>query len=269
MHEPHLAIARRVALRFSQLPEVEAVCVAGSQMTHTASQTSDIDLFIYLRISLSAETRVAIALEFAQIVELVDFWGPGVEWNDPDTGVHVDTIYFTTDWTENQIDRVLIRHEAALGYTTALWHTVRISHILFDRDDWFAALQRHAMQDYPMSLVKAIVAMNYPILRKISSSYLHQLEKAAGRHDLVSLNHRTAALLASYFDILFAVNQVPHPGEKRLLAFAETLCPKRPGQLREQINAVLSASGPSGTGIVEAVNQLIDSLEILLANEGL
>jgi hypothetical protein len=29
----------------------------------------------------------------------------------------------------------------------------------------------------------------------------------------VSLNHRTAALLASYFDVLFALNRVHHPGD--------------------------------------------------------
>src|SRR5262249_4743871 len=153
--------------------------------------------------------RRTIGLEFADAVEIVDFWGPGVEWDDQATGLHVDTIYFTTAWMEDQIDRVLTRYEAWLGYTTAFWHTVRISQGLFDRNDWFASLQRRASQDYPEPLVEAIIALNYPVLRDSSSSYMRQLEKAAERHDMVSLNHRTAALLASYFDILFAINRIP------------------------------------------------------------
>jgi hypothetical protein len=124
------------------------------------------------------------------------------------------------------------------------------------------------MRDYPAPLVKAIIAQNYPVLRRIPPSYLHQLEKAATRGDLVSLNHRTAALLASYFDILFAINRVPHPGEKRLLTQAEALCTRRPRHFREEVEAVLRASATGGHEILETVNQLIDSLDLLLHNEG-
>ena len=53
------------------------------------------------------------------------------------------------------------------------------------------------------------------------------------RGDLVSLNYRVAALLASTFDILFALNRLPHPGEKRLLAFATQHCPLRPAGMAE------------------------------------
>src|SRR5258708_36211758 len=124
------------------------------------------------------------------------------------------------------------------------------------------------MQDSPDPLVKAIAANNYPVVRQIASSYLKQLEKAAYRADVVSLNHRTAALFASYFDILFAINRVPHPGEKRLVDLAEKHCPKRSAAMRAEINAVIEASACKRTEIGIEITRLIDSLDGLLKSEG-
>ena len=77
------------------------------------------------------------------------------------------------------------------------------------------------------------------------------------------------ALLASYFDILFAVNRVPHPGEKRLLAHVDRLCPKRPPALEGQIEAVLRAVGQPELGLLSRLHALLDGLDTLLVAEGL
>ena len=69
------------------------------------------------------------------------FWGPGDEWLHAPTGIHVDAIYFDAAWMEEQVDRVLVRHEASLGYTTCFWHTVRGSIVLEDPRGWLAGLQ--------------------------------------------------------------------------------------------------------------------------------
>jgi hypothetical protein len=57
----------------------------------------------------------------------------------------------------------------------------------------------------------------------MQSCYLEQIKAAIVRQDPVSLNHRIAAWLSSYFDILFATNGQFHPGEKRLLTYAGEL----------------------------------------------
>ncbi len=136
---------------------------------------------------------------------------------------------------------------------------------------WFEQRLQVARQPYPDPLRKAIVAKNYPILRKNISSYLHQLELAVQRHDLASINHRTAALLASYFDIIFAVNSVPHPGEKRLVEFVKTLCQKYPSNLEEQLQSLLKATSVNSghSDLLDRANALIDSLDEFLIAEGL
>jgi hypothetical protein len=119
-------------------------------------------------------------------------------------------------------------------------------------------------------LRKAIIAKNHPILRSTLSSFMHQIEIALSRKDLPSLNHRITALLASYFDILFAVNRVFHPGEKRLLAYALEKCPKRPPQIEVQVNTLLaSIAETSQPMLLQRVNELLDGLDVLLVAEGM
>jgi hypothetical protein len=144
------------------------------------------------------------------------FWGPGDEWHDAATGIEVDVIYFDASWMEGQVNRVLRDHQASLGYTTCFCHTVRQSQIFFDQHGWFAALQNQCNQEYPEPLRRNIIAFNHPVLRNVIPSYMNQLVKAVQRRDMISINHRLAGLLASYFDILFAIKRIFHPGEKSL-----------------------------------------------------
>ncbi len=86
------------------------------------------------------------------------------------------------------------------------------------------------------------------------------------RDDSVSIIHRTAALLASYFDILFAVNSVPHPGEKRLVAQVKKLCSKIPNGMEEHINSIKASMAlpSSSQSLLDNLNALLDGLDELL-----
>jgi hypothetical protein len=262
-----LALAQRVAEQFAAVPQVEAVVLAGSLISPFADRQSDVDLYVYGSeiISLANRTEVACHASRAEIGN--SFWEPGDEWNDGETGISVDIMFRTMRWIEDQLERSLLRHEASVGYSTCFWYNVRNSQPLFDRSGWLRTIQARANQPYPEELRRAILAKNYPILRTNMSSYLHQIALALQRNDSVSVNHRVTAMLASYFDILFAANRQPHPGEKRLLRFAQELCPKLPAGMAEHVTALLSAL-PDGP-VVETANVMLDHLDVLLRGEGL
>jgi hypothetical protein len=265
-----LSLTNDIVAGYSSLPQVEAVALAGSQTSGTADQGSDIDVYVYSRAEIPVSVRASIAMAGAQYAEVDNrFWEPGDEWVDADTGTHVDVMFRSLEWIEEQLERVLRRHEACVGYSTCFWHNVLSSQILYDRKGWFRALQEAANQPYPESLRRAIIARNHPILRRNLSSYLHQLERAVAHDDLVSINHRVAALLASYFDILFAVNRMPHPGEKRLVEIALEKCTKVPAAMGEQVRELIQAVSQGDEGVIKKASALIDGLDDLLGAEGL
>ncbi len=137
-----------------------------------------------------------------------------------------------------------------------------------DRQGWFRALQQSARQAYPEKLQQAIISKNHPILRQSASSYVQQIERAVVREDLVSVNHRVAALLASYFDVLFAVNKLLHPGEKRLVEIAVAQCERLPTGMEQQVNGLIHAVSRGDESIIEKAGALVRGLDDLLEAEG-
>lgn len=264
-------IPEEIAARFAELPYVETVVLSGSRTRRVDDGHSDFDLYVYTRQQVPAPWRMELARPHGRQIAIDNhYWENGDDWVDTRTGREVDIMYRSPEWIEDQLDRVLARHEASTGYSTCFWHNVLNSQILYDRAGWFKGLQERATHPYPDALRRAIIAKNYPILRHTNSSYVQQIELALNRHDAVSVNHRVVALLASYFDILFALNRQPHPGEKRLVAYVQTLCPKRPPAFAEEIDAVIEAAVPAGyPEIVARTHALLDSLDALLRAEDL
>jgi predicted nucleotidyltransferase len=259
---------QKIASHYSLLAQVEAVAIAGSQITNTFDQRSDIDLYVYIQSDIPLHWRAAIMSNASDRELDNQFWEPGDEWIDADTNIHVDVMFRQVKWIEEKLDQVLNQHQAAIGYSTCFWHNVLHSCVLYDKAEWFHELQQIAEQPYPEGLRRAIVAKNYPLLRQNLSSYMHQLELAVERNDIVSLNHRMTAFLASYFDVLFALNRLPHPGEKRLIQIAEKRCHQKPEKMSAQISELISAVYNNPQRIVQQADELVDGLSQLLKIEG-
>ncbi len=261
-------LAAAIAWRYGEFDQVETVALGGSEASGMADENSDIDIYVYLSAELSLIDRNEVAWDSAAYAEVGNaFFESGDEWIDASTGFHVDVTFRRMAWIEERLDSILVRHEAALGYTTCLWHNVLSSEVIYDPNEWFMSLQEEARQPYPEALRQAIIRKNHPILRQSASSYIYQLERAVGREDWVSVNHRVTAILASYFDILFAINRMPHPGEKRLLQIASTLCERVPCEMQRDVEALVGAAS-QGKRVAECAETLIDGLDSLLRAEG-
>ena len=151
---------------------------------------------------------------------------------------------------------------AQMGYSTSLWHNVKTSEALFDRQGWFASLQARAETPYPDVLARAIIDKNFALLRGSLAAHPKQLPSAVERDDLVFVQNLVYMILASYFDVLFALNRTPHPGAKRQLAYAEGL-ELKPEGMAEDVRDVLTS--PNTGEMVAKVDRLVRRLETLLA----
>jgi hypothetical protein len=171
------------------------------------------NLYVYTVREVPVDFRRTLLGESAEIDNR--FWEPGDEWSDPSSGTHIDIMYRSPEWIEGQIERILSRHEASLGYTTSFWYNIVHSEALLDPRGWYQGLQNRGRVAYPEGLRRAVLMKNWPVLRRNHSSYRRQIEVALNRGDIVSVQHRVTAFLASFFDVWFALERKPHPGEKR------------------------------------------------------
>ncbi len=247
-----------------------AITLGGSRATASDDQASDHDIEVFVHGEVPPSLRRELALRFDPHPEIDNSWfGPADEWSDR-SGVAIDIAYFEREWFEGVIRDVIERHRPALGYTTAFWHTLRHAHPMFDRDGWLAEMQVLAATPYPEALRRNIVVWNQPVLRDVRSSYRHQIELALQRDDPVSANHRVSALLASVFDIVFALARELHPGEKRLLAHVARLGSRVPDGFDQRVRALLRAAGnPEGVGVLPAVDALCETIDSMIEQHGL
>ena len=77
--------------------------------------------------------------------------------------------------------------------------------------------------------------------------------------DLDSFMNRVAAFMESYFDVLFALNRLTHPGEKRLEKLASRNCAILPKDFEANLDTLF------GTMFTD-VDQLSGTLQIIVDN---
>ena len=224
----------------SDLPQVEAIALGGSRAGSLFDENSDYDIYLYCTAPVSEEQRRSILSKYCSYVEYGNqFW----ELEDNGTlnnGIDFDLLFRNLDDFTAGIAQVVENCQPCNAYTTCMWHNLMTCKIIYDENGRLAAAKERFNVPYPRQLQDAIIQRGWRLLHSSMPAYEDQIMKAARRGDLVSVNHRTAAYLETYFDVLLALNGKTHPGEKRLMQLCRQMCPILPDRFEENLNALFA-----------------------------
>ncbi|MBR1740616.1 MAG: DUF4037 domain-containing protein [Lachnospiraceae bacterium] len=245
---------------FSGLEEVEAIALGGSRAGEHFDEKSDYDIYVYQTSPIEEKVRRNILGKYCDYMEIGNrYW----ECEDDCTlknGVDIEVLYRNLDDLKESIANVVEEYQASNGYTTCLWDNLLKCKILYDEYGRLERMKRRFTVPYPDKLRRNIVTRNWNLLLETMPAYTHQIEKAILRGDKVSILHRKTAFLESYFDILFALNRLTHPGEKRLMEFCMKNCSELPANFEENLNRLFDDL----YGHTERVNEDLQTIALEL-----
>ncbi len=250
---------------FSRLDEVDAVLLGGSRTVENADKDSDFDLYIYVNREIPVSVRKTVTDKHCSYMELNNQY-----WETEDDGVlkeseiPVDILYRTLDWIESNLTELLIKFQVSTGYSTCIWHNFITSEILYDKAGRAAELKRRFSVKYPEELKQNIIRKNFPLLKGVMPAYFNQIRKAAERDDLVGVNHRISAFLESYFDIVFALNELTHYGEKKILTVLKEKGRIFPEGMFEDIPLLIGLIPAGEDKICSHLNKIVQRLENII-----
>ncbi|MCF0260134.1 MAG: DUF4037 domain-containing protein [Erysipelotrichaceae bacterium] len=253
----------------SSFPEVEAIALGGSRSQGNEDEKSDYDIYIYLTSPLEGKKRETVLSRYCRTMEIGNhFW----ELEDNcilNDGIDIDLIYRSLDEFAKDLSSVVHDCQPRNCYTTCMWHNLKTCQIIYDQNGRLAKLQKHYDVSYPRQLKKNIIENNMKLLRYGLPSFERQILKAAARQDFNSVNHRTAEFMASYFDLLFALNEMSHPGEKRLVSICQKECSLLPEDFEENVDGLFKSLFVDSGKTAAFLNAMIARLEELLEKENL
>lgn len=227
----------KILNQFIELPEVEAIAIGGSTSAKTSDNNSDIDVYVFSKTGISLEKREQIIKPISTKHEIGgEYFGSGDEFLVDEINQQLDVMYWDMNWFESVVENIWVKHYPSNGYTTCFLFTLKNFNIIYDKNNWLKNLQEKINTEYPTELQKNIIHRNIMLMKdKPFASYYEQIEKAIKRNDITSINHRISAFVASYFDVIFAVNKQLHCGEKRLINYVKNNCSIIPNNFEENL----------------------------------
>jgi hypothetical protein len=225
MSAEHADGVAQIAEAIGQLGGVVADALGGSTATGLADQASDIDLHVYWLEPLApaaerAEHLAGMADPGSLRVGLISW---GLEDHLAVAGRPLDLIYRHWGGVRDEVERAYDPGLLSPGFTTAVLYSVACDRPLYDPSGELGAARARLHRTFPEATRAVLLRHDSPLL----GFHLQLLRQAQGRDDLLFAQHLRAKLQMLFFDVLFALNRLYHPGEKRLLEHARR-CPIRP-----------------------------------------
>lgn len=247
-----------VIQKLFSLEGTDAVLLGGSRASGNQDPFSDYDVYVYYTKKPDEEKRRQLLEAYCTEYEVGNcYW----EYEDNCTlndGIGMDIIYRSMEDFEKFYSEKLFL-TARNGYSTCFLHNLVTSRILYDKSGRITKIQEALKEPLPDTFFREIIDRNMRLLHGKLPSYDKQIKKAVERGDLVSVNHRTAGFMESYFDVIFALNKMTHPGEKKLVKICKEKCEILPSRFEENIRKLFASMYVSYD--FETLNDMIAQLQ--------
>ena len=257
----------------SEIENIQAIVLGGSNATGRANENSDIDLglYYYETAPFSIEDISRIVTKYSKNNDsvVVGFyeWGPWVNggaWIHTEVG-KVDILYRNIDQVENIINEAQIgqwenhyEQQPPYGFTSMIYLAECLVCLpLFDPQNIFPRIKT-LVASYPQALKKSVINT---ALWSAEFTLAH-VDGFASQKDMYNLLGCFTRSLKSMMEALFALNEMYPISDKyavQLLSKAEIV----PRELEEKVNTILKVEAATLDVNVKTINDLFAEIVAL------
>lgn len=238
---------------FAKFSQVRAMAVGGSRAVKRNDEFSDYDVYVYVTEEIPTKERLAILDPYCRSMVMDNRYREHEDVCIMDDGTELNIVYRELEGFLEGIARVAEQYEPLDGCTTSMWSSLLTGRIAYDKGGFLGAAKEKYTMPYPQQLKDNIISHHMNLIKYGIPSFMAQMEKAMKRKDMVNINQCAQRFLNSYFDIVFAMNEKLHPGEKRLIQVCLEECKILPANFELNIRLLLNSmfKDPAASTVVD------------------
>ncbi len=262
-------MSQKIYDEFTKLLQVEAIAVEGEKNIQNG-ELKEYDVYVYYTGTIPEETRAYILRQNCRCIEVGNRFG---EYEDNCIlfdGTSINLVYRKLEEYITDISDVVDKYNAKNGYTTCKWFNLINSEIIFDRNGKLKRFQERYSVKFPMTLKKNIINNNLKLLSGTLPSFDRKINNALVLNDLVGVNRWVAKFLGCYFDIIFAINEIPQPCKKNIIDYSMQNCTILPNDFEANLTHMFDdmfVKGPKGAVCIADIERIVTELKLIIKND--